>query len=94
VSGPDPDTIARAILDCPDVAALSDAVATYLPGRRVAGVVIRGARAPIVEVHIVARWGSPMTGIAEQVRTAVRAVAPEAAVNVVIDDLELGPVTG
>jgi hypothetical protein len=35
-----------------------------------------------------------MTGIAEQVRTAVRAVAPEAAVNVVIDDLELGPVTG
>jgi len=69
VNGPDPDTIARAVLDCPDVAGLSEEVATYLPGRRVAGVVVRGDAA-VVEVHIVARWGPPVRSIAEQVRTA------------------------
>lgn len=91
---PDPETIARAVVDCPDVAGLSDEVATYLPGRRVPGVVVRGDEAPVVEVHIVVRWGPPVTRIAQQVRQAVSAVAPEVRLDVVIDDLDLDQVAG
>lgn len=94
MNGPDPDTIARAVLDCPDVAGLSGAVATYLPGRRVAGVAVRGDGEPMIEIHVVGRWGPPMTRIAEQVRTAVYAVAPDVSLKVVIDDLDLGQAAG
>lgn len=91
---PDPDTIARAILDCPDVAGLSGEVATYLPGRRVDGVAVRGDGDPMIEVHVVGRWGPPVTRIAEQVRRAVYAIAPDVPLDVVIDDLDLGQVAG
>jgi hypothetical protein len=50
VNGPDPEKIAQAVLDCPDGAGLSDKVETYLPGRRVAGVVVRGDGPLVVEV--------------------------------------------
>lgn len=94
MNGPDPDTIARAVLACPDVAGLSGEVATYLPGRRVAGVAVRGDGEPTIEVHVVGRWGPPMTRIADQVRRAVYAIAPDVPLNVVIDDLDLGQVAG
>lgn len=94
MNDPDPDAIARAVLDCPDVAALSGEVATYLPGRRVAGVAVRGDGEPMIEVHVVGRWGPPVAHIAEQVRRAVCAIAPDVPLNVVIDDLDLGQVAG
>ncbi len=94
MNGPDPDTIARAVLDCPDVARLSEEVATYLPGRRVPGVAVRGDGEPTVEVRGGGRWGPPVTRIAEQVRSAVYAIVPDVPLNVVIDDLDLGQVAG
>jgi hypothetical protein len=88
----DAHAIARAVVACPDVAALSGGVvsevATYLPGERVVGVreTLDG-----VEIRIAARWGLPIPLIAEQVRTAVRPLVGAASVLVVVDDLELQP---
>ena len=84
------DAVARAVLACPGVAALSAGrageVATYLPGRRVAGVRVGDGT---VSVHVVGRYGPTCADIAAQVRQAVRAVLGDVPVEVVIDDLEL-----
>ena len=48
----------------------------------------------MIEVHVVGRWGPPVKHIAEQVRSAVYAIAPDVPLNVVIDDLDLGQVAG
>lgn len=94
MNGPDPDAIARAVLDCPAVAGLSDQVATYLPGRRVAGVAVREDGVVTVEVHVVGRWGPTMAEIAGQVRRAVGRVAGDVPLTVVIDDLDIRQVRG
>src|SRR4051812_17808760 len=61
---PDPDAIVAAIATCPSVSGLSGGiageVATYLPGRRVAGV--RAAPGE-VEVHVIARYGRALHDI-------------------------------
>lgn len=94
MTGPDPETIARVVRDIRDVSGLSAEVASYLPGRRVPGVVVHGDEVPVVEVHVVVRWGPPVATIAEQVRVAVGAVAPDVRIDVVIDDLDLDQVAG
>jgi hypothetical protein len=96
----DPDAVAAAVLACPDVARLSRSVpgshidgvcadvetATYLPGRRVAGVRIRG---DTLLVRVVCRYGPAMAELAERVRAAVRGAAPDCGrIDVIIDDLE------
>jgi len=89
-TGPDPDVIAAAVLACPQVVRLSGGVAgevaTYLPGRRVAGVRITPSS---VEVSVVAPYGPTAADIAAGVRAAVRAVAGPGPVHVMIADLEL-----
>lgn len=86
----DAEAVASAALACPDVAALSggsmEEVATYLPGRRVSGVRVRG---DALEVHVVARWGKPLPQIAEQVRASVVALAGGRPVTVAIEDVEV-----
>lgn len=86
----DVDAIAAAVSACPLVARLSAGrvgeVATYLPGRRVAGVRV-GADA--VTVHVVARYGPTMTEVADQVRTAVSALTGGRPVHVGIDDIDV-----
>ncbi|HEX6499418.1 MAG TPA: hypothetical protein VF054_10350 [Micromonosporaceae bacterium] len=94
MNGPDPDAIARAVLDCPAVASLSDQVATYLPGRRVVGVAVRDDGTSSVEVHVVGTWGPTVHEIDAQVRRAVARVAGEVPLTVVIDDLDTSQVTG
>lgn len=82
-------TIAGAVSDCPDVAALSrgpfGTVATYLPGGSVGGVAVRDDE---VEVHVVARYGTPVPETASRVRDAVRPYAGGRAVTVVVDDID------
>ena len=89
---PEPDALAAVVRALPDVVALSGGrageVASYLPGRRVAGVRIGAGH---VTVHVVARYGPTTAQIAEQVRSAVRAVAGPLPVTVGIDDLDLPP---
>lgn len=96
VAGVDPEVVAAAVLACPAVAGLSGgpfgSAATYLPGRRVRGVVVRETGSgglPDVAVHVVARFGTPMTEVAGQVRAAVSAAAPGSRTDVHVDDVAL-----
>ncbi len=81
------DLVAEAVLACPVVAALAadGFVATFLPGRRVAGVRIAE---DVCEVAVVLRMdGSPLPDMAEQVRHAVAPVVGDRRVDVVIADV-------
>jgi hypothetical protein len=85
------DRIAVAVTGCPAVAALAvGPLATYLPGRTVTGVAVRGTA---VEVAVIARFGVPLAEVADQVRAAVRPLAPGVLIDVYIDDIAL-PETG
>jgi uncharacterized alkaline shock family protein YloU len=82
------DRIVGAVTGCAAVAGLTEApggpVATYLPGRTVSGVAVRGGE---VEVCVVARYGLPLSEVAEQVRQAVAPLVPDRVVDVVIGDI-------
>ena len=84
------DRIHTAVLDCPDVAAVSAGqfgeIGSYLPGRTVPGVKIDDER---VEVHIVARYGPPLTAVAEQVGAAVAPLLAGRTLHVGVDDILL-----
>jgi hypothetical protein len=90
VEGVDIDALAGTIAACPSVARLGNpltgAIATYLPGRRVAGLRIEPDR---IEVEIVARWGFATGDVAADVRRAVAIVAPGRQVDVTVTDVEL-----
>lgn len=85
---PDADTVAGIARAVPGVADLHPGmfgeVATYLPGRRVAGVRIEADRA---EVHITVFDDVPVRATAAAVRAAVSAALPDHAVDVTVEDL-------
>ena len=97
VDGVDVDRVAAAVAACPAVARLTGGTSgrgTYLPGRRVPGVVVRESAGPspaTVEVHVVARYGPAMREVARQVRAALAALIPGSPVDVTIDDVDTGP---
>jgi hypothetical protein len=97
VEGVDVDRVAAAVAACPAVARLTGGISgrgTYLPGRRVPGVVVResaGPTPPTVEVHVVAHSGPAMGEVARQVRAALAALIPGSPVDVIIDDLQVEP---
>jgi hypothetical protein len=59
-------------------------IATYLPGRRVAGVRINGSR---IEIHIVASTTTPLRDTARATADAVTAAFPDHTVDVFIGDV-------
>ena len=88
------DLVAERVLACPSVAGLAGGLAghaaTYLPGRRVAGV---SWRDDVCEVAVVLRLdGRPLPELAQEVRTAVEAVAGGRAVDVLVADVVEGEV--
>jgi uncharacterized alkaline shock family protein YloU len=81
------DAVAAAVQGCSAVARLvAGPVATYLPGRLVRGVAVRGGE---VRVAVVARYGPPLPRVAADVRAAVRQVDPGLRVEVMIEDIDL-----
>jgi hypothetical protein len=90
VEGVDVDALAGLIGACPSVARLGGpwpgAAATYLPGRRVAGLRIAPDR---LDVEVVARWGFSVADIVTDIRRAAAAVAPGRRVDVTVADVEL-----
>lgn len=83
------DAVAAAALDVPCVVRLASdgpaQVATYLPGRRVAGVALREDSC---EVAVVLRIdGRPLPELADEVRRAVVPHVGDRAVDVVIADI-------
>jgi len=99
VAAPDPDLLRAAVLACPSVARLSGGlpgarVATYLPGRRVPGVVIGDGA---VTLHVVVRYPTTVHGVVSDVRRATAPLAPGCRIDIVVADLllpEEAPATG
>ncbi|MCW2675904.1 MAG: hypothetical protein JWR70_944 [Modestobacter sp.] len=97
VDGIDVDRVAAVVLACRAVAGLAGGAGgrgTYLPGRRVPGVVIQeptGSGPATIEVHVIARYGPTMSEVAGQVRAALAALAPGSPVDVVVEDLATAP---
>jgi len=85
----DVDAIAAATLACPAVAGLheggSRAVATYLAGRRVAGVRVEDRR---VLVSVVLASGSSVHSLEAQVRSALAPYVGSRQVDVHVADLQ------
>ncbi len=63
-------------------------VASYLPGRTVAGVVVSGGR---VLVQVRSRWGVPAPALAAAITRALRPVTGDRPVDVVIADIDDPP---
>jgi hypothetical protein len=86
----DADAVAETVCRCPSVARLTPGsgveAVTYLPGRRVPGVRVGDAG---LEVHVVARYGLTMAEVADEIRVALRPLVADAAVSVVIHDVDL-----
>jgi hypothetical protein len=84
------ESVAAAVLGCSAVARLHagrfNAVTSYLPGRRVVGVVVTPSA---VTVGVVGRYPATVPEIAAQVRAAVSTVLPGAVVDVVVEDIDL-----
>jgi hypothetical protein len=84
------DRVAAAALSVPGVHDLHGGVlgevATYLPGRRVAGVRLLDGSTLI---HLVLRWDAPMSATIDEVRTRVSAVVP-GVVHLTVEDV-VGP---
>ena len=86
----DLEAVAAAALGSPLIAGLTGGpfgeVATYLPGRRILGVrELDGT----IEVHVVAKWGTPLPEVAEVVRAAVAPHAAGTPVAIFVDDIEV-----
>lgn len=90
-SGEVADAVRAAVLAVPGVADLHSGsygeVATYLPGRKVAGVRVRPER---TEVHVVLDWGAPALTTADAVRGAATAITATA-VDVHVQDFAAPP---
>lgn len=84
--GTDVELIGATVQRCRGVAALSGQFRSYLPGRVVAGV---RADTNHVEVHIVARYGQPMSAIAAEIQRALQPLLHRRALTVGIDDIVL-----
>lgn len=84
------ERIADVVLAHPAVSALDagrfGAVASYLPGRRVDGVRIT-QDGSAVEVSVALVFGQPIPAVAEALRSAVRELVGDVAVDVTIVDL-------
>ena len=85
VGGVDVDAVVRAVLACPDVvelhAGFPGAVATYLPGRQLAGLRVGDST---VDVQVRAAWGVPAPQIAAEIRAAVAPLIGRRSIDVTI----------
>jgi hypothetical protein len=94
VDGVDVDAVAAATRSCLDVVDLDggpfDTVASYLPGRRVAGVRVGSDQ---VTLQIRSRWGVPISQVGQQVRAAVIPLILGRRLEIVISDIADPPET-
>ena len=88
VDGVDVEAVAGAVRSCAGVDDLATgalgSVATYLPGRTVAGVAVAQDH---VTIQLRNRWGVPTDTVAGQVRSAVAALVGLRRVDIVVADI-------
>jgi len=89
IDGINVEAVAAAVLGCAGVCALDSGrfgeVASYLPGHRVPGVVVREES---VLVQVRSRWGVPAADLLSQITGAVTPFAGGRRVEVVIGDID------
>lgn len=89
IDGVDVDAVAAAVRGCPGVAGLDGGrygeIASYLPGRKVPGVVVGGGR---VRVQIRSRWGVPLPELAALITAVLKPLTGSRPVDVVIADID------
>jgi hypothetical protein len=94
INGVDVDAVAAAVAGCAGVAALDGGpfgeVATYLPGRMVAGVVVGNGR---LTVQVRSRWGIPAADLAVRITAVLVSLTGRRPVDVVIADIDDPPAT-
>ncbi len=94
IDGVDVDAVAVAVAGCAGVAALDGGpfgeVASYLPGRKVVGVVVGNGR---VTVQVRSRWGIPAVELAAGITTVLAPVTGRRPVDVVLADIDDPPAT-
>jgi hypothetical protein len=90
--GADVDMIATAVRLCAGVSALDGGahgeIATYLPGRKVTGVVVGDGR---VTVQVRVRWGTPAPDLAALITTVAAPFTGHRRIDVVIADIDDPP---
>ena len=92
VDGIDVDAVAAVVASCPGVSALDGGrfgeVASYLPGRVVAGVAVDGGR---LRVQVRSAWDVPVTDLAAQITAALVPLAGSRPVDVAVADIDDPP---
>lgn len=93
VDGVDIDAVAAVVRSCAGVSSLDGGpfgeVASYLPGRVVAGVAVDGGR---VLVQVRSRWGVPAADLAALITVALAPLTGPRPVDVAIADIDDPPV--
>ena len=87
IDGIDIDAVAAAVRGCAGVAGLGGQfgeVASYLPGRKVQGIVVSGGR---VTVQIRSQWAVPVPELAALIRAVLAPLTGHRPVDVVIADI-------
>ena len=94
IDGVNVDAVAAAVLGCAGVAGLDGGrfgeVTSYLPGRKVPGVVVSGGR---VTVQIRSRWAVPAPGLAALITAVLAPLTGSRPIDVVIADIDDPPGT-
>jgi hypothetical protein len=94
IDGVNVDAVAAAVLGCAGVAGLDGGrfgeVTSYLPGRKVPGVVVSGGR---VTVQIRSRWAVPAPDLAALVTKVLAPLTGRRPVDVMIADIDDPPGT-
>lgn len=84
----DVDSVAAAVRACPGVDDLAAgrlaSVATYLPGRQIAGLRVEPHR---VTVQVRARWNVPVAEVASEIRAALAPLVATRVVDVALTDI-------
>jgi hypothetical protein len=92
IDGVDVDAVAAAVRACAGVDDLfstpTATMASYLPGRQVAGVRVSDA---VVTIQVRSRWAVPVVSVAAQIRSAVQPLAGGHVIDVVIADIADAP---
>lgn len=88
VDGVDLDAIAAAVRGCAGVddldAGTIGSAASYLPGRRIAGLRVEDER---VTVQVRARWGVPIPDTGRQIQSALATLVGSRKLDVVVSDV-------
>jgi hypothetical protein len=94
IDGVDVDAVAAAVAGCAGVSALDGGpfgeVVSYLPGRKVAGVVVGNGR---VTVQVRSWWGVPAAELAARITAVLAPLIGHRPVDVVVADIDDPPAT-